>query len=87
MKENKLKWFWIGKKFSVKLFYIIFLAGKKFEMYQKLGKQVQYCFVTKTNVTQLIQQHGIEWIVSLSANWDQSPKKKKKKVTQLEDSW
>ncbi len=26
-----------------------------------------------------IQLHGIEWIVSLSADWDQSPKKKKKK--------
>ncbi len=24
-----------------------------------------------------IQLHGIEWIVSLSANWDQSPKKKR----------
>jgi hypothetical protein len=26
-----------------------------------------------------IQLHGNEWIVSLSADWDQSPKKKKKK--------
>jgi hypothetical protein len=26
-----------------------------------------------------IQLHGIEWIVSLSADWDQSPTKKKKK--------
>ncbi len=25
------------------------------------------------------QLHGIEWIVSLSADWDQSPKKKQKK--------
>jgi hypothetical protein len=26
-----------------------------------------------------IQLHGTEWIVSLSADWDQSPTKKKKK--------
>jgi len=26
-----------------------------------------------------IQLHGIEWIVSLSADWDQSPTKKPKK--------
>jgi hypothetical protein len=28
-----------------------------------------------------IQLHGIEWIVSLSADWDQSPKKTKKKYS------
>jgi hypothetical protein len=28
-----------------------------------------------------IQLHGIEWIESLSADWDQSPTKKKKKKT------
>ncbi len=30
----------------------------------------------KINTTQL---HGTEWIVSLSAEWDQSPEKKKNK--------
>ena len=33
-----------------------------------------------------IQLHGIEWIVSLWADWDQSPKKKKKKFDQLKMS-
>ncbi len=30
-----------------------------------------------------IQLHGIEWIVSLSANWDQSPTKQKKSSVYL----
>ncbi len=33
--------------------------------------------------TYKIQLHGIEWIVSLSADWDQSPTKKKKKKISL----
>ncbi len=36
-----------------------------------------------------IQLHGIEWIVSLSADWDQSPTKKKtkKKTLSIKNKW
>ncbi len=35
------------------------------------------------NVKMLIQLHGTEWIVSLSADWDQSPPPQKKNVKML----
>ena len=41
-------------------------------------KKKTFCSIKFGNKIISLQLHGIEWIVSLSADWDQSPTKKKK---------